>query len=518
MSSLGTDRPRFVLHPVLLAAAYVLSVALEAEADPDDFARPLVAAVTAAIVLTLVGWALFRNRWDGGLLATGLILLAISLRPLAALWGFLSGLLGPTGGSAVIGLLLVAGLGVPLIAIRRARRRRAAVPRPSAGLLNGFSLALVVVTVAWNLVGHAPAMIGRAPASADAVNVPARAEQPPDIVVILADGYPRSDVLERRLGIDNSEFLAGLRQRGFDVATDSQSNYTWTATTLASMFHMRYLDEIEQIKPLLGTAGYHFDALRDAINAGPALATLRSAGYEIVTAPPGWLHVSLADASDRVLDHGELNDLERILLWRTWLVDVIDVIEPGFLLDTQRERIIHHFDDLEAFAAQQRDRPTFVFLHVPAPHMPLVVDAAGNPSGLPSRSFETIDPNALPLTRAEFLAAWANQLAYVNRRLLGAVDALQASEHPPVIVVMADHGYTYERDAGDNQALFGNLFAAFTPGAPGLLADAPTPVNLMPCLLNRYLGTDIPLSPDRFFTWEGGPLVLREVEDPEAVP
>ena len=85
---------------------------------------------------------------------------------------------------------------------------------------------------------------------------------------------------------------------------------------------------------------------------------------------------------------------------------------------------------------------------------------------------------------------------------------------------MADHGYVQEIKQDDPAARLSNLFAAYTPGADGLLRDAPTPVNLMPRLLNEYLGTDLPQSPDRYFLSPGPlePLVLTEIEEPSAAP
>ena len=87
----------------------------------------------------------------------------------------------------------------------------------------------------------------------------------------------------------------------------------------------------------------------------------------------------------------------------------------------------------------------------------------------------------------------------LNRRVIEAVERLQAADPDTVIVLMADHGYVQEVQAGDPQARFANLFAAYTPDSPGLLADPPTPVNLLPRLLNHYLGTE---SPD-----PGGPVL-----------
>jgi hypothetical protein len=118
------------------------------------------------------------------------------------------------------------------------------------------------------------------------------------------------------------------------------------------------------------------------------------------------------------------------------------------------------------------------------------------------------------MTEAQFAAAYAEELSYLNLRVLGAVNAIQESpgRPNPVIVVMSDHGYTADRT--DVPAQLRNLFAAFTPAAPGLLADVPTPINVMNILLNRFLGTSYPMSADRYFISPGEYQLLELTEVP----
>jgi hypothetical protein len=58
------------------------------------------------------------------------------------------------------------------------------------------------------------------------------------------------------------------------------------------------------------------------------------------------------------------------------------------------------------------------------------------------------------------------------------------------------------------------IAAAYTPQAPGLLAGAPTPVELLPILFNRFLGTDLPLSKDRYFVTPSVTELLEMTEVP----
>jgi arylsulfatase A-like enzyme len=120
------------------------------------------------------------------------------------------------------------------------------------------------------------------------------------------------------------------------------------------------------------------------------------------------------------------------------------------------------------------------------------------------------------LTRAEYVQRWHGEISYLNRRVLEGIDRLRAANPDMVIVVMSDHGYGQEMQTTDPETRFANLFAAYTPNAPGLLADAPTPVNLMPRILDRYLGATFPERRDRFFLSSDAadPLNMVELSTP----
>ena len=505
-------RPRFVLHPILLAAAYVLSLALATEAEWADIVRPVLVAMALATTLTLVGWAVFRNRWDGALAATVVVLLLLSLPVADFAWKQLTEAIGVTGTMVVAALVLAALIGIPALLVLRARHGGRPLRRPPAGVLNVFGVILVVVVVLPTVGSHAPTAVDQWTASDRAITVPPQATRPPDIVLILLDGYPRTDVLQRRLGIDNTDFLDGLRSRGFDVATDSHSNYTFTGLTLASMFDMRYLDEIPRIAPLIGTPGPHHDAMRDTAAGGAAFDVLRQAGYRIEMATADWEHVRMRSA-DVLLDGGQLTDLERKLLERTWLPELMATVDPNWFVEQERDLIVHHFDAIVEFASQAHADPTFLYVHIPGPHAPQVVEPNGEALPMNSRLMGAKSPDEMGISRAEFSDRLAGEIAYLDERTLAAVDALQATDSPPVIILMADHGYTQEVVPGDDEALLSNLFAAFTPDAPHLLADAPTPVNLFASLTNHYLGTNLQIRPDESFVSvsESDPLLFHRV-------
>jgi len=492
----------------------VLEVALSNKIEPAGFVRAVVVAMLVGIGLTLLGWGIARDRWIGGLIASAFLVVAISIFPFYFAWAAIRDTFGPAVALAAIGIGFFLVIAVPAVQTARARRGAGLARGPITSALNGFTAALVAVIVVFHVGPDLPGSVADALRPEEKISMAPVADLP-DIYIFLLDGYPRADVLQRKFGIDNAPFIRALEGLGFDVGTGNHSNYVFTQLTLASMFQMRHLEDVPGLAPVIGVPGGHVNALRNALIDSPALAALRMAGYEIVTIQPGYEHVALRGAADRVLEHGEMNDLERDVLKQTWLLDPLGALIPTLVTGPPRDRVVHAFDDVVKLPDESRTRRTFTWVHLPAPHLPLVMDAQGRTLPLDPRK-DTNYADKFGMTDQEYADAYAAELSYLNGRVLGAVRALQQSRgHPdPVIVVMSDHGYTY--DLPDTQARFANLFAAYTTQAPGLLAPAPTPVNLMPLLLDRFLGTSFPLSPDRYFLSPTIPelLKLTEVQDP----
>jgi hypothetical protein len=512
------QRPRWVIHPVVAAGAYVLNTALATDVGPTGYLRALVVAAFLGFGLAIVGWAVFRNRWDGAFFATTFVLLAVSPVSLTWLLGSLRNVFGYLLGFLITATVLIAGLSVIGVRLLQLRHRGLPLPRPPAEAMNVLSVVLLGVVIVSHGFGPFADASSSPPPPPSGWHV--GEGRRPDIVVLLLDGYPRADVLERRLGTDNSAFLDALRERGFDVATTNHSNYPATGFTLASMFQMRYLDQVPSLQPFVGTGRQANGALRNAAESGQAFSILRAGGYGVTWVASGWDQVTFRDAADRLLDSGELNDLERYAVHRTWLVYLLDVLWPEISTSQQRDRIVHAFDFLDRMAVEAPEGPRFVFVHVPAPHLPLVVNADGTPTDLTPSRYEAATREGYVMTDFEYARAWQSEVDYLDSRVLQSVDLLLGSEtgRQAVIIVMSDHGYGFEPVPGDIQAKLANLLAARTPDAPGLLSDGPTPVNWFRLLFNEYLGTELSLLPYRFFVQAGPHTDLVEVGNPDQIP
>ena len=502
----GNGASRWALYPMILAAVFVMETAASNGVEPPGWIRPLLVAVVLAAAMTAIAWVATRHRSAAGLLATIALLAVASRDVLASLATALRDTFGPSGAVVASAGLVFLMAAIAVAAVPALWRGRHRWLEPTTRFLNIASVVLLLL-VAWPALVAAPAWFTRPqPTAAE----PER--ELPDIYVFVLDGYARSDELQRQFGIDNASFLTGLAARGFDVADDNHSNYTYTVLTFASLFGLQYLTAD---RDAVFTDDQLRAGLRDALHDGAGITALRAAGYTIVASAAGWEHVALRDGADRYLDRPELTDLERTLLQKTWVPDLSPVV-PGdlFFADLHR-RVTGVLGDASDLAAARRDRPMFAFIHVPAPHLPMAFGPVGGPAPFTSRQYGAGRPSEFGLTDDAYASAYAASVEGLNEAILESIDRIIAnSARPPVVVLMSDHGYNGDSPT-HGESMLRSLFAASTPGAPGLLDPAPTPVNMLGILLEHYAGANLgPLLPDRFFLTQldGSQVTITETE------
>jgi hypothetical protein len=269
----------------------------------------------------------------------------------------------------------------------------------------------------------------------------------------------------------------------------------YTELTLASLFHMQYVDDIPNREDVQVPYGL---SLRSTINDNSVWDELRSRGYVIATALSPWENVSLRSAD--VVCGDAPNEFELFLARTTLAGQVLTVINPKLEADSHRAAVIDSFTCL-ADMSLPTTKPKLVFTHVGSPHLPVVFAADGGPASPDLFGFTASDPAASPTA---FKTGYVDQIKYLNARVLAAIEPLIGRPDDPIVIVMSDHGSELKLDWGsalnsDLRERFSNLFAAYTPGQASLFQCDVTPIEIFPTLLNAYFDDDIPIPRRRFF-------------------
>jgi hypothetical protein len=469
---------RPLLYPVGISTAFVAFLLVRWGVSPYAAGRPLMIAVALGLILPWLFGLLVGDRDRAGLLAVLIVMLIL------------------VGQSPISTILLV---GVFLILLfegwaRRQRPRRilgSAITRAMSGVTSIIVLAVVIAAVQGGRIVQIPHdLIAEMPVVPRASPAMAATGALPSVYLILLDGYPRADKLAAEFGIDNQPFLRALGDRAFTIGARSRSNYLTTELTLASMFSGR----------VPGNPEPDMAEIRPFIGAGEVIGEFRERGYEVVAFSTGFEGVALRQA-ERFVDSGQLNEFEWELLQLSGLAPVLDVVAPTLLADQHRERVLATFEAAGALAGQATERPRFVFAHTLNPHSPQVFGPAGEP--IPIRGiqvpFDDSDEYTI-LGRDEYGRRLADQIAYLNRRVLGLVDAAIAADPRAVVIVFSDHGSGIREAAGigvgsDPDLRTANLLAVRSPGQAGIIDDRSTLVNILPRILRAYSGSgpaDVP--------------------------
>jgi hypothetical protein len=339
----------------------------------------------------------------------------------------------------------------------------------------------------------------------------------PDIYYIILDAYGREDTLKDFYIYDNSEFIHALEQRGFYVADKSNSNYMQTLLSLSSSLNMDYLDKY--ISQNDGNPSVHF--LSGLIDNSRLREFLSSRGYKMVAYETTFEDLSKADLFLKPPEEKNLsarsllsiNEFEGMLIDTTigkaWLdtfykeqnSSANSILRLPYL--QHHNRVIFTLTDLANVAKMPGNK--FVFAHVISPHPPFVFDRNGN-FVYPPRAYSTSDGNYFNGGREEYISGYTEEIQYLNKLVLKAVDEIMAnSSEPPIIIIQGDHGpgaYTVfdsveQSNVQDRMAM---LNAYYFPDRQYVkLYPSISPVNSFRVVLDEYFGAALDLLPDNHY-------------------
>ena len=362
---------------------------------------------------------------------------------------------------------------------------------PSSPLaLNVIALGLVITSL-WQISsgiqrgGVHRVGAANAPVQEDLV----RPEDPPDVYYFILDSYGRQDLLQRAYRYDNSEFIEGLRARGFYVAECSQSNYIRTELSVGSSLNMSYLQDLD---PAFSPESIKRRILWDSLKHSAVRYNFETMGYTTIAFATGYAWSELDDAdlffTPPPLSSG-MTEFETLFMQTTlalhaedlgW-IDLDEIVGQNF-----RDRTLLVFDSMDEIA--RMPEPTFAYVHVISPHPPFVFGPDGehtNPAAFWNENKQY--PAGL------YAEGYQNQLTFLNQKVLDAVDTLIAeSKTPPIIILQGDHGPWHQ----PRDRRFWILNAYYLPGHQDKLFSKISPVNTFRYIFNAYFGGNYDMLPN----------------------
>lgn len=264
----------------------------------------------------------------------------------------------------------------------------------------------------------------------------------PNIIYIILDGYGRSDVLREYYGHDNELFLGKLKSFGFFVAGESRANYSQTNLSLASSLNFAYLDDVVA---KMGPQTRNRDILTQMIRESEVMRVVREHGYRFVSFSSGVFATEFPNADVYLGAWWDRGEFASALFGMTPILTVIGMLSTKGGDDwskAHRERVTYILGRLPSAASAAG--PLLVFAHILSPHPPFVFDAQGNAITVKGLDTE-LDGNYVigekGVARELYVKHYADQLQYLNTRILKIVDSvISKSKTPPVIIIQGDHG------------------------------------------------------------------------------
>lgn len=359
----------------------------------------------------------------------------------------------------------------------------------SATTLNGLALGLVIASLVQIGLGAEKA----GGHSLGAKNAPIQElvplQNPPDVYYFILDSYGRADLLKQAYGYDNSEFLAGLRERGFYVAECSQSNYVRTEISLASTLNLSYLQGLD---PAFVPESSRRRVLWDSLKHSAVRYNFESMGYKTIAFATGYAWSELEDSdvfyTPPPFSVG-LSEFETLFMQTTLALHAEDLgwVDADEMMGQNfRNRTLLVFDKIDDIA--NMPEPTFAYIHVISPHPPFVF----GPSGEHTHPAEFWNEQRL-YPPGLYATGYKNQLTFLNQKLLQAVDTLLSeSDKPPIIILQGDHGPWLQ----PKNKRFWIVNAYYLPGQNDKLYPTISPVNTFRVIFDAYFGGSYEMLPD----------------------
>lgn len=490
----------FAIFPVLALFAYN-----KFETQFSNIYRPLVVVLFLGCMLYFLFYLIFRKNTGKAALVTGATLLLLfsygHIFNLIQSSTWLSPILGRH--PYVVALFGLVWLGVLFLAIRKD------IGQDLTRLLNIFGIILIALPLFQMGRFYLTEALSQNRANTQIVEVSAGETNlgyQPDVYYIILDTYTRPDALDSTYGIDTLDFVNTMTDLGFYYASESESNYGETFTSISTSLNM------DLIESYMAENGIDASSVEggDLLIHNEVRQIFESMGYQTIAFSTGyrWSEWTDADIYYQIRSTnplGALTPFENMLYESTLIYPfrgyylkylptptTEDYGPVGVYHSLHIETQYNILDTLPEIPLNTN--PTFTFAHILIPHVPYVFSADG--SLLQDPGYYTGEM-AGAVDDAYAQDGYTNQVEFISQAIAQiSQEIIDRSENPPIIIIQGDHGW---RGANRHQIL--NLY--YFPGEDYTnLYPEISPVNSFRVVLDELFGFDLPLLPDEIINQE----------------
>lgn len=489
----------FILHPFLFAiypSLFLFSHNLDQGVSYSEIIIPSVIALCFTLLLILLSGFIFKNSNKAGIFVFIILFLFFSYGHVHILtegWRIGGFLIGRNRYLLLTwGILFICAT----YSLKKARRNLYKL----TNFLNIVALSLIFISLI-NIgvyefkIRDSSVNMGRAEFMATSDFNSGESNNLPNIYFIILDSYANLNTLREFLDYDNQQFIHYLTGKGFDVVSESRSNYLYTTYNIASSLNMEYIN-------YLGNSGEIFanKKVYDMTKDNKVMSLFKSQGYKIVHFDSGNTFTKSSKYEDLNINCGsKIGRFQREL----WLSTLLRPIFKYFYFfdEGDAERTLCIFSKL-AEVQKYIKEPMFVFSHIYAPHTPFVLDSNCNPIenvyiGTPKESSDY----------AKNISGYVDILTCLNTKVKELVERiLSEARVEPIIIIASDHGPALDITKPDltiattAEESMKNFAAFYLPNNGNeFLYESITPVNYFRLVFDRYFDTKYGLLDDRSY-------------------
>ena len=295
----------------------------------------------------------------------------------------------------------------------------------------------------------------------------------PNVYHIILDEYTDNEILNKKFGYDNTEFLNFLEKNKFHIPDKIFSTSPSTTHELNAILNMKYPEKF-------GWVSENYESMNNNV----VMSIFSENDYTIIETNSMMRYKNFSDVDQKLCY--DTNFINSEFLDQILNKSIIRYFMEKHQENTRRDTVRCAFNELSEIPLKI-DNPTYVFSHLYVPHPPFLFGENG----------ENITPNHRDISG---LQSWenpdgyVNQLIYATTEISDVVESIIENDPSAIIIVQGDTGtltgidHDSEKTFNDVYQSRSILYAIRIPGNVDL--QEINPVNTYRIIFNHIFNSN----------------------------